>query len=68
MRATDMNRNTFKMKSMVLLLVVAAGFCSLLLSSCATGGAQASTNPAYYDPNSKTFPDTRWPFGPGGYR
>jgi hypothetical protein len=41
-----------------------------LLSSCASGGGggHASTNPAYYDPNSKTFPDTRWPFGNGGYR
>jgi hypothetical protein len=65
-----MNRNILKMKSMALLLVVAAGLCSLLLSSCASGGGggHASTNPAYYDPNSKTFPDTRWPFGNGGYR
>ena len=64
-----MNRNIFKMKSMALLLVVAAGFCSLLLSSCSTGGGgHASTNPAYYDPNSKTFPESRWPFGNGGYR
>jgi hypothetical protein len=64
-----MNRKFFKMKTMTLLLVVAAGFGSMLLSSCATGGgAQASTNPAYYDPNSKNFPETRWPFGPGGFR
>jgi hypothetical protein len=64
-----MNRKFFKMKTVTLLLVVAAGFGSMLLSSCATGGgAQASSNPAYYDPNSKVFPDTRWPFGPGGFR
>jgi hypothetical protein len=64
-----MNRNILKMKSLALLLVIAAGFCTLLLSSCAGGGGgHASTNPAYYDPNSKTFPETRWPFGPGGFR
>jgi hypothetical protein len=71
-----MNRSIFKMKSIVPLLFVAAGFCSLLLSSCASsGGAQASTNAAYYNPNPTlkeltpaTFPESRWPFGPGGFR
>jgi len=57
------------MKVTALLLLVVGGLCSLMLSSCASGGSgQASTNPAYYDPNSKTFPESRWPFGNGGYR
>jgi hypothetical protein len=63
-----MNRYIVKMKPIALLLLAVGGLCSLLLSSCASGGAPSSPNPAYYDPNSKTFPDTRWPFGPGGYR
>jgi len=70
-----MNRN-FKMKSVTLMLVVAGGVCSLLLSSCASGGgSHASSNPAYYNasPTVKeltpaTFPESRWPFGPAGFR
>jgi hypothetical protein len=64
-----MKRYIVKMKVTVLMLLVVAGLSSLVLTSCASGGVgQASTNPAYYNPNSKTFPDTRWPFGNGGYR
>jgi len=70
-----MNRN-FKMKSVTLMLVVAGGVCSLLLSSCASGGgSHASSNPAYYNANPTvkeltpaTFPESRWPFGPAGFR
>jgi hypothetical protein len=71
-----MNQNIFKMKTVTLLLVAAGGLCSLLLSSCAGGGGRtASNNPAYYNPNPThkeltpaTFPESRWPFGPGGFR
>ncbi|MBV8216783.1 MAG: hypothetical protein JOZ08_26495 [Verrucomicrobia bacterium] len=63
-----MTRYIIKLKPVVLLLVAVGGLSSLLLSSCASGGGHSSTNPAYYDPNSKVFPDNRWPFGNGGYR
>ena len=69
-----MNQNIFKTKTVTLLLAAAGGLCSLLLSSCAGGGGStASANPAYYNPSVKespasSFPDTRWPFGPGGFR
>jgi hypothetical protein len=57
------------MKIIMLLLFVGAGLSSLLLTSCASGGeGQTSTNPAYYDPNVKTFPETRWPIGNAGCR
>ena len=64
-------KNIFKIKTVTLLLVAAGGLCSLLLSSRAGGGGStASNNPAYCNPAFKdsvsNFPDTRWPFGPGG--
>ncbi|HEY4813159.1 MAG TPA: hypothetical protein VIH58_00705 [Chthoniobacterales bacterium] len=57
------------MKTITLLFLGVLGICSGLLSSCA--GTKSSnltpSNPAYYNPDSREF-ESRWPFGPGGYR
>jgi hypothetical protein len=66
-----MNRIFVKMKTASLLLLVAGGLCSALFSSCANSGTKTGglspSNPAYYNPDSREF-ESRWPFGPAGYR
>ena len=67
-----MNRNFLK-KILLPLMLLAGGLSSLLFSSCASsgGGKTASnlspSNPAYYNPDSREF-ESRWPFGPTGFR
>ena len=66
-----MNRNSLK-KILFPLMLLASGLSSLLFSSCASsGGKMASnispSNPAYYNPDSREF-ESRWPFGPAGFR
>ena len=57
------------MKKISLLFLVIAGIGSGLLSSCANTKSSnlSPSNPAYYNPDSREF-ESRWPFGPGGYR
>jgi hypothetical protein len=56
-------------KTLKLLFLVLAGVGAALLSSCASHSAYTgpNTNPAYYNPDSREF-ETRWPFGPAGFR
>jgi hypothetical protein len=58
-----------KVKKATLLVLLVAGLGSTLLSSCANHTAYTGpqTNPAYFNPDSREF-ETRWPFGPGGFR
>jgi hypothetical protein len=58
-----------KIKTISLLFLVLAGICSGLLSSCAgtKSATLSASNPAYYNPDSREF-ESRWPFGPGGFR
>jgi len=57
------------MKKVSLLVLVLAGIYSGLLCSCANSKAPtiSPSNPAYYNPDSREF-ESRWPFGPAGYR
>ena len=57
------------MKTLTLLFLVLAGVGATLLSSCASHTAYTgpNMNPAYYNPSSRNF-ETRWPFGPAGFR
>jgi len=57
------------MKTISLLFLVVAGICSGLLCSCANTKPTnlSPSNPAYYNPDAREF-ESRWPFGPGGYR
>jgi hypothetical protein len=57
------------MKTITLLFLGIVVICSALLCSCAgTKPANlSSSNPAYYNPDSREF-EARWPFGPAGYR
>jgi hypothetical protein len=57
------------MKQISLLFLAVAGIGSGLLCSCA--GTKPATlspsNPAYYNPDAREF-ESRWPFGPAGFR
>ena len=57
------------MKKVTLLFLCVVGLSSTLLSSCANHTAYSGPqmNPAYYNPDSREF-ESRWPFGPAGYR
>lgn len=66
-----MNRNFLK-KILFALMLLAGGLSSLLFSSCASSGGKTASNlspsnPAYYNPDSREF-ESRWPFGPAGFR
>ena len=66
-----MNRNFLK-KTLFPLMLLAGGLSSLLFSSCASSSNKTASNlspsnPAYYNPDAREF-ESRWPFGPGGYR
>jgi len=66
-----MNRNFLK-KALLPLMLLAGGLCSLMFSSCASSGGKTASNlspsnPAYYNPDSREF-ESRWPFGPAGFR
>jgi hypothetical protein len=66
-----MNRDFLK-KTLFPLMLLAGGLSALLFSSCANSGTKTASNlspsnPAYYNPDSREF-ESRWPFGPGGYR
>jgi hypothetical protein len=59
-----------KVKKATLLVLFLAGLGSTLLSSCAnqkTVYTGPQMNPAYFNPDAREF-ETRWPFGPGGFR
>jgi hypothetical protein len=57
------------MKTIKLLFLGIAAICSGLLCSCVNSKPPvlSSSNPAYYNPDSREF-EARWPFGPAGYR
>jgi hypothetical protein len=56
-------------KKLTLLLLLGAGAATALLSSCVNHPAYTgpNINPAYYNPNTRDF-ESRWPFGPAGFR
>ena len=58
------------MKKVTLLFLCVVGLGSTLLSSCSMNHEAytgPNMNPAYYNPESRNF-ESRWPFGPGGFR
>ena len=58
------------MKKVTLLFLCVVGLGSTLLSSCSMNHAAYTgpqMNPAYYNPDAREF-ESRWPFGPAGYR
>jgi hypothetical protein len=56
-------------KKVTLIFLCLVGLSSTFLSSCANHEAYTgpNMNPAYYNPDSREF-ESRWPFGPGGFR
>jgi hypothetical protein len=64
-----MKKNFIGIKTKLLPALLTVGLGSSLLSSCANTkpGNLSPSNPAHYNPDSREF-ESRWPFGPGGYR